>query len=273
MAPDLHALWPCHRLRFWILALAIAPLILLWSLRALSDDTPAAGAIGSASASPDGVPAEITGSGTVIDAETGQGVPGAKVTLWEYDYDRGGGRVTPNYFRHHECLTHAEGKFEFTIPTDHVIKAANGTFVRLAIDVKHPDYLLPLIPLAGATLQVTASPAAAAKGLAAAPDRGLPIGLVSGVQLPPIKVVAGKAVTGVLESRDGKPVAGVRIFAFSSARTRIDVSVNRGGRSITLEPTAGAAPPDRFVELQDDTTTDDQGRFRLVASATGESLL
>src|SRR5438128_7402085 len=41
------------------------------------------------------LPAEITGSGTVIDADTGQPVSGAKVTIWEFGPD--------NFSRRHEC--------------------------------------------------------------------------------------------------------------------------------------------------------------------------
>jgi hypothetical protein len=286
--PDTNTLWPRHLLHRWLFALAAAHLVSV-STRALSDD-----------ALSDSLPAEITGSGTIIDADSGQGVPGAKITIWEYEEHWENGLYRPTDFRHHECLSHADGKFEFTLPTDRALKSPDArTLVRFRLEVKHSQYIWPDSPLTrGAQLEVAIPPDIAAARKRTGSDQPVH-------ELPPLKVIPGKAVTGILQSPEGKPVPGVKIYAFSSALLKQsiwnpNVVASRGdlgaimlkkGRSISGQildpdnkPLGGvyvhALPEFRFwpsntsvrpqVSIARTTTTSADGTFSLAPLPTGE---
>lgn len=236
-----------HFLLLVALAITFAPPALF------ADDTPA----------PAPLPPEITGSGTVIDADTGQPVAGAKITIWEYEPAFESGLPTAtSYFRHHECISHGDGKFEFTLPTDHAMKPADGrVLIRLELEVKHPHYVLAYSPLIEhAQLEVTAPPALAAARKQTGSDQPVR-------QLPPIRLTAAKSVTGILQSSDGKPAPGVRVYASSSALLKVPT----GARGIASNvPERTTTRPEDF---QDDTATDNQGRFELLVPAAGETIL
>jgi len=271
MAPDISTLRPDRFLRFPLHLLATAFALLLTATSNLfAEDTP--GATRPASA----LPAEITGSGTVIDADTGQPVAGAKVTLREFGPD--------NLSRHHECLSHGDGKFEFTVPTDHTVADSGGTVgIEFAIDVKHPNYVLPI---SSGWLRVAVarpSPAALLRRQlqAAAPQAVLPqvaaqAAAASLVESPhvlrPIRVVPAKPITGILQSPDGKPGSGVRIYAFSSRKIAPELQMPGG---VMAQANFGNLPEYQasLAKFHDDTTTGDEGRFQLMVPAAGETLL
>jgi len=219
-----------------------------------ADDTPAPGAL----------PAEITGSGTVIDAETGQPVSGAKVTIWE-----SGPTLEDGLPRHHECLSHGDGKFEFTVPTDHASTLSDGgRFVPFTIVVKHPNYVFPPTQ---ASLQVATGVDPLLRRLQAAAPQAVARAAVPPIrELRPVRVVPAKPVTGVLQSPDGKPAHGVRIYAYSSAPALPPLDPRPQGFGAQLAPMRPAEAPQQF---QDETTTDVDGHFRLVVPGVGETIL
>jgi hypothetical protein len=279
MAPNIRTLRPDQFFRdsLFLLTAAYALLVTATS-NALAADTPSA-ATDSATASAATLPAEITGTGTVIDADSGQPVAGAKVTISEFGPD--------NVSRHHECLSHGDGKFEFTVPTDHAVTDSGGNVgISVTIDFKHPNYVLPAYPSTLGWVQVALarpSPAALLRQLqAAVPQAAVPQApapqaaarpLVESTHvLRPLRVVRANPVAGILQSPDGKPVPGVRIYAFSSLRLPPEQQMPR---SVMAQATFGNLPEYQasLGKFQDDTTTDGQGRFQLQVPAAGETLL
>jgi hypothetical protein len=152
------------------------------------------------------------------------------------------------------------GQIRIHAAEDHVVAVTDGTVARFEIDVKHPNYVLP--ERTTGFLRVTISQAG---GAPAQPTREL---------RPPVRVVPAKPVTGILQSHDGRPAPGVRIYAFSSAPVPQPV-VPQPERD--LLPAQGARLQSRLAEarqsFQTDTITDDQGCFELLVPANGETLL
>jgi hypothetical protein len=81
-------------------------------------------------------------------------------------------------------------------------------------------------------------------------------------------------VTGILQSPDGKPAPGVRIYAFSSAPLSRPPDEQPRRVGLLIAQAAHQAPSAEVRQsFQDDTTTDDQGRFELLVPTAGETLL
>jgi protocatechuate 3,4-dioxygenase beta subunit len=221
-------------------------------------------------------PKEVTGTGSVIDADTGQPISGAKVRVWQYELVSQ--ERTLNYIRHVDSVTDADGKYQFTLPTDHVEALANGaTIIRVEPEVKHSEYVAPsqlLRAIEIVQVQGTSSALALRGGLLGGQRvaDNEPIR-----ELQPIEVIPGKEATGVLQSPEGKPVAGVRVFANPTA------PIGQQERA-RLQSGLSNVPEDPRIFLQvraqgnrpfgdDDTVTDADGRFRFLLPTSGECLL
>lgn len=167
-------------------------------------------------------PAEpMTFEGSVVDKTTGKPIEGAKVTV-HYLGKRKGNQYK-NVAPSTEHPTDAQGTFTFTLPA---ALAAQNPY--LEMEVHHPDY---------------ASVAGTGYGLSLI-RRDLELG-----QRPwfsRIELFPGEEVTGVIQSPDGKPLAGVEV-GYSSVAGPYEM---------------------RFVSrdrVDDIVKTDAQGRFRFNA--------
>ena len=168
------------------------------------------------SAKPEGKPKEITGAGSVIDADTGQPIEGAKVTAWIYDVNNENG--TPfKYLQHVDAVSDAAGKYRVTISTDLAQTLSDDrTAIGIEITAKHSEYVAlssyPRLTFIFDSLR----PA----GFLTGP--GISVTDEPNHDLPPIEMIPAKQSTGVLQSSDGKPAAGVRIWAYPTAADRAD---------------------------------------------------
>ena len=205
----------------------------------------------------------------MIDADSGQPISGAKVRVWQYELNANDGGH--KYIRHVDIVTDTDGKYQFTFSTDHVETLANGaTVIRVEPEVKHADYVAPSQtprPVDLITL------------------RGLPLpGLRSQMrdafenhELQPIGMIPAQGATGLLQSPEGKPLAGVRVFANPTA------PIGQLAR-VRMQSSARSAAAEQFfnenrqtLENQsygaDDTVTDAEGRFRFLLPTSGECKL
>lgn|GEM_PF-4996363 len=166
-------------------------------------------------------------SAKVFESGTKKPISGAKVTVRRFilpDPKSGWKRV----LRETEHLTDGEGKYHFVITSEEMAEPRLGVVVL----VEHPDYLSDedfYYDLQGAFKNVQFGDSLSFD----------------------LEVHRGEPITGVVESPDGKPVAGVVIRVMSSFSPE-------------------AKPGQLVLGFPAETRTDEQGRFRLMVLTPGD---
>ncbi|MBX6314714.1 MAG: carboxypeptidase regulatory-like domain-containing protein [Isosphaeraceae bacterium] len=169
-----------------------------------------------------------TYSGRVTDKETGQPIAGATVTVRRSvlpDPQTGENKVLEET----KHRTDAEGKYQFTIPPEQVAEPR----LYIELDVEHPDYA-PQMGFGYALSMIRKN-----ETLGGRP-------FYESIQLRP-----GKAITGRVETPDGRPAAGIEVRGFSKPESK----------SRTFEFGSFAKGK-----------TDEQGQFRLVLTTPGPAV-
>jgi protocatechuate 3,4-dioxygenase beta subunit len=231
----------------------------------------------------------FTCTGQVRDALYNKPIEGAKVTILKLAspqrYSPGDAKVLKRI----EATTDADGKYTFTLPTDHAFipqsaaesagfstraaptrsprgRARVSPYIPLEIGIEHPDYAATQTEK---SVYLNVGPAFPyqAEGFsmpAEEPDPALR-------NVGDIELRLGKEVTGVLQSAEGKPLAGVKIVAHSQVpKNERDIAAGlHAARSSTGQSSEryGSDPS------QEVTKTDDQGHFRVVMITPGEGML
>jgi hypothetical protein len=95
--------------------------------------------------------------------------------------------------------------------------------------------------------------------------------------LTTLELRPAKEVTGVLQSPEGKPIAGVRIFAHSQVpRTEREAAgtspASRGGFGAG-RGTVSRVTPTRYAQSEDESFSDAQGRFHVSMITPGEGMI
>ena len=244
----------------------------------------------------DAVPATITCTGVVQDALYGKPLAGAHVTIRKLAspqrYRDGDATVLQRF----EAVTDAEGKFNFTLPTDHAFdpmeslttsssgRAASahsarngatfssragrstargrgfarpGSFVFIPLEI---DATQPNYAPCRISMSVypvmLPDPYYQGDGFATPPEKHDPAERSIGV----LELRPGKEVTGVVQSPDGKPLTGAKVLAHSV--------VPKNEREI---PGVSRSQQPRPADEQ--TQTDADGRFRVTMITPGEGML
>jgi protocatechuate 3,4-dioxygenase beta subunit len=167
-------------------------------------------------------------TGKVSDKDTGKPIEGAMVVVRRSIYKSG---MENKIMQESKHTTDKDGKYHFTIPPEQVKERS----LYIELDVEHPDY---------------------------APQKnfGYALGMIlkdeklggrpffESVELRP-----GKAVTGRLETPDGKPAVGVKVLSYS----------------ITDKTQEGVFEYGSFA----DTKTNEKGEFRVVMVTPGDAVL
>ena len=193
-----------------------------------------------------------------------------------------------------EAVTDAEGKFNFTLPTDHAFdpmeslttsssgraasaQGRNGAtfsvapvvvprgrgfarpgsfvFIPLEIDATQPNYAPCRISMSVYPVMLP-DPYYQGDGFATPPEKHDPAERSIGV----LELRPGKEVTGVVQSPDGKPLTGAKVLAHSV--------VPKNEREI---PGVSRSQQPRPADEQ--TQTDADGRFRVTMITPGEGML
>ena len=160
-------------------------------------------------------------SGKVTDKDTGKPIAGATVVVRRSILGDPEQKVTNPVLEETKHTTDAQGKYSFVLPPEQTLKR----YLYIELDVEHPDY-------------------ASQKGFGYALSMirkneklgGRPF--FESVELRP-----AKPVTGIVKTPDGKPVAGVKVQAYS----------------VTSKRAEGAFEYGSFVDVR----TDAEGKFRL----------
>ena len=179
-----------------------------------------------------------------------------------------------------KAVTDSNGKFTFSLPTDHpfysrfldasgnaIAEENQNGMIPLEISIKHPNY--PTAQIASLVqLRRPLSSRNLEEGFSRArnPDELVRV-------LEPIDLLPGKEVTAVLLAPDGTPLPDVRVIAYSQVpkneRTSSQNTANAGRGSIQQLATRSRL---QFTAT-DETQTDRLGRFRVVMITPGEGLL
>ena len=233
-------------------------------------------------------PAEIIATGSVIDADSGQPIEGAKIALWEFELGGDGG---PKYLRHLDTLSDTEGKYHFSISTDHAKTLPDGrTVINVETAAKHSDYVAPSSPRPQVLeVEIPTGMAAGRRRSVASLPETINTPVVDALRaapgqprrdLQPIEMIPATETTGVLQSPEGRPVSGVRAYVAPTApigrleKERLRSAPNQPlvEESINEQNQVGVAVAARQMRGYgaDDTVTDDAGRFRFMLPTTGE---
>ena len=228
----------------------------------------------------------FTCKGQVRNALYNKPIAGAKVIILKLASPQRFREGDAKVLKRLETTTDADGKFSFDLPTDLAFVPDQNVnvsprmaqslgrrggmspmrrgqpFFPLEIEVKHPDY---------ATCHETKSvyvnygplfPTPYGEGFTQVPEPVDPaVRPLGDIGLRP-----GKEVTGVLQSSDGKPLAGVKVIAYSQVPKNerdLQASTSAGQNVRQLPPPAS----------EDATQTDEQGRFRVTMITPGEGML
>jgi beta-lactamase regulating signal transducer with metallopeptidase domain/protocatechuate 3,4-dioxygenase beta subunit len=165
-------------------------------------------------------------SGAVFDKETGKPIAGATVTVRRSD-----SRHDMKVIEETNHTTDAEGKYQFTVPPEQVAIA----WLYIELDVEHPEYA-PQKRFGYSLAMIRKN-----EKLGGRP-------FFEHIDLRP-----AKAVTGRLETTDGKPVAGVKVMSYSNSERTGNNGFEYGS----------------FAE----TTSDAEGRFRLMLITPGPAVV
>jgi len=270
----------------------------------------------------DDAPAALTVSGALEDALFGKPIQGAKLTITKFDKPRTqGGKEIERI----EAVTDEDGVYKFQLPTDRAWKVplneqlastlsvdeisaytaagiANYDAFLLGIEIRHQDYA-PLRtdatvrrfpsqqPGRGAGMARSSgvygrivevqSPSRPVEGFGQpATPEDPSLRLLSTLELRP-----AKEVTGILQSPEGKPIAGVRVFAHSQVpRSEREAAVamsTAGGRSggggrggvASGRGTISRASAARLPLCEDESYSDERGRFHVSMITPGEGMI
>jgi beta-lactamase regulating signal transducer with metallopeptidase domain/protocatechuate 3,4-dioxygenase beta subunit len=168
-------------------------------------------------------------TGTVVDKDTGKPLAGAAVTVRRSL--AGDPKLEPNnpVLQETRHTTDAAGKYSFTIPPEQ----SSQRYLYIELDVERPDY---------------------------APQKnfGYALGMIRKNEkmggrpfFERVELRPGKAITGTVQTPNGKPVAGVKVLAYSRTDKR--------GEQFEYGSFA-------------DTHTDAAGKFRLVVTTPGQAV-
>ena len=157
-------------------------------------------------------PAEIIATGSVIDADSGQPIEGAKIALWEFELGGDGG---PKYLRHRDTLSDTEGKYHFSISTDHAKTLPDGrTVINVETAAKHSDYVGPASPRPQVLeVEIPTGMAAGRRRSVASLPETINTPVVDALRaapgqpqrdLQPIEMIPATETTGVLQSAEGE---------------------------------------------------------------------
>lgn len=230
-----------HRcLTLWSVAATISAFVLLTAFstvrldaRALPEDGKKEAAKENSKEPPKDNPAEkaetLHYSGKVTDKDSGKPIAGATVTVRRSLYGDPEVKQENQIVQETKHTTDAAGKYDFIIPPEQ----SSQRYLYIELDVEHPDYA-PRKRFGYALSMIRKN-----EKLGGRP-------FFEAVDLRP-----GKAITGVIKTPAGEPVAGIKVLAYS----------NTDKKSEEFEYGSFA-----------DTKTDAQGRFRLVVITPGPAV-
>jgi hypothetical protein len=239
--------------RIWRLLIAALLVIFLAgtiSQRLLSaDDQPAP--------RPGDVPAVLTITGVIRDAFVGRPLEGATVVIYQDVGATGEGKLVKRF----QVVTDAEGRYMFTWRTDDPQSTpqarpggASDVFP-LQIRARHPDYLPEAISAGIAVREPATFDRLDGFAQRRASDNRAERRLPS-VELRP----GGKSVTGLIQSHDGQPLAGIKVVAESRVpRNESELVARLPNNSAHPVPTTAS----------DETLTDGSGRFDVTMITPG----
>ena len=209
-------------------------------------------------------------TGEVRDALVGKPIAGAKITIQKL------GKPDGVSLKQFETETNADGKYSFELPTDHAWQETRNQFsnrritvnlIPLEVEIKRSGYA-PLRRLRDVELNGT--PSADADD-SATESAGFSVSRpsINAAKQKPIDLFElrpGQEVTGTVDSPDGKPVPGVKVFAHSM--------VPKNERSIPVRPPSARQTGIRTVPAsEDETQTDANGKFRVTMISPGEGMI
>jgi beta-lactamase regulating signal transducer with metallopeptidase domain/5-hydroxyisourate hydrolase-like protein (transthyretin family)/protocatechuate 3,4-dioxygenase beta subunit len=265
-----------------IAAAAIAIIALASAIRLTAEDAkpspkPAAqtsaadGKSPSVSATPaEGKSNSVNCTGEVRDALVGKPIAGAKLTIRKLNQPNG----AP--LQQFTVETNADGKYTIELPTHHAWQETRNQFpnrritvtlIPIEVEIKRSGYA-PLRRFR--EVELNGTPSADAED-SAPESTGFSVSrpLTDEAKQKSIELFElrpGEEVTGTLQSPDGKPVPGVRIFAHSM--------VPKNERSIPVRPPSARQTGIRTVPAsEDETLTDANGKFRVTMISPGEGMI
>jgi hypothetical protein len=169
-------------------------------------------------------------TGRVVDKDNGQAIAGATVVVRRSLLGDPEQKERNPVVQETKHTTDAQGKYHFTIPPEQTAKR----YLYIELDVEHPDYA-PRKHFGYALSMIR---------------KNEKIGSRPFFEL--VEMRGGKPITGVVQSPDGRPAAGVKLLAYSVTDKR--------GEEFEYGSFA-------------DTRTDARGRFRLVLTTPGRAVL
>lgn len=225
---------------------------------------PASGADEQPASPPGEVPAVLTITGVVRDAFVGRPISGAKVTV----HREIGKAPEQRSVKRFDLVTDADGRYSFDWRTDDAQnppedqKGNDSQFFSFYIVATCSDHFpgklrssVPLVPRA------TSYPDGFARR-SFSDDR-------ASRRLESIGLRPGKSVTGVVQTEDGKPLAGVKVVAHSRAPNLVDMTVEVDSPGAPRPTTRVVTPP----PVTDDALTDESGRFTVTMVTPGLGML
>jgi beta-lactamase regulating signal transducer with metallopeptidase domain len=169
-------------------------------------------------------------SGKVTDKDTGKAVAGAVVVVRRSLLNDPAEKEPNRIIQETKHTTDGAGKYSFVIPPEQVAKR----YLYIELDVEHPDY-------------------AARKHFGYALSMILKNEKLGGrAFFENVELRAGKPITGIVRTVDGKPVPGVKVLAYSVTTAKSPDTFEYGS----------------FVDCR----TDAAGKFRLVLTTPGQAV-
>ena len=243
----------CRRL--WTAAAALATALLLLAVAAVRLDAAAEDQKAPAKDAPKAADAKaVTYTGLVFDKVSKKGIPGATVTVRRSVY---GDHVGNKVLQETKHKTNAEGKYTFTIPPEQ----AAERLLYIELDVEAPGYA-PRKNFGYSFAMIQKNEKMG----------GRPF-------FENVDLRAAKEITGVVQTPEGEPAAGVKVLAYSNADKQdgfeygsfADTKTDAAGRFrlwlITPGPAVFWVLPEKYAPsthvLQDSNKRGDLGRFAL----------
>jgi protocatechuate 3,4-dioxygenase beta subunit len=169
-------------------------------------------------------------TGTVTDKDTGKPIAGAVVTVRRSLYGDPTVKPSEQIVQETKHTTDASGKYSFTIPPEQTAKR----HLYIELDVEHADYA-PRNHFGYALAMIRKNEKMGERPF------------FEHVELRP-----GKAITGLVQTPEGKPASGVKVLAYSVTSKKQEHEFEYGSFA--------------------DCKTDAQGRFRLVLTTPGAAV-
>jgi protocatechuate 3,4-dioxygenase beta subunit len=230
----------------------------------------------------------FTCTGQVRDALFNKPIEGAEVIILKLAspqrYRPGDAKVLKRI----EATTDADGKYTFTLPTDHAFipppPATNAgqrfseasqpggarevPYIPLETQVSHPAYAATRTSSKVYLHSSTNSRNYVPEGFSQPQPEPDPAARIIGL----IELRPGKEVTAIVQSADGKPLAGVKVIAHSQV-PKNERMVADGVSYVRRNSGLSADEAKLMVPSHDETQTDANGRFRVVMITPGEGML